>query len=177
METFEFTIIATGLNPEADDFESRFYDGGCDDASVSFQKGHILLDFARDAETLEEAIASAVSDSRAAGAIVERVEPDPLVSMADMASRSDMTRSAMTNYVKGHRQEGFPPPRFRVTTTSPLWDWADVAIWLHGHARLDRQTAMNAIVVSAANDILECDAADFPTALHERVEAREAELA
>lgn len=176
METFEFTIIATGLDPEADDFESRFYDGNCDDASVSFQKGHILLDFARDAETLEHAIASAVADARAAGATVERVEPDPLVSMADMASRSDMTRSAMTNYVKGHRQEGFPPPRYRVTTASPLWDWADVAIWLHGHKRLDRQAALNAIVVSAANDVLECDGANFSAALHARVEAREPEL-
>jgi len=173
--TFEFTIIATGLDPEAEDFESRFYDGACDDASVSFQKGHVLLDFAREAETLEEAIASAVSDARQAGAIVERVEPDPLVSLADIASRAEMTRGAMTNYVKGLRQDGFPPPRMRITKSSPLWDWADVAIWLYQRERVDKDVARSAVVVSAANDALECGG-DFSANLHERIEAREAEL-
>ena len=176
MTTFEFTIIATGLDPAAEDFESRFYDGACHDASVSFQKGHILLDFAREAETLEQAVASAVLDAQEAGAIVERVEPDPLVSLADIASRAEMTRSAMTNYVKGHRQEGFPPPRLRVTTSSPLWDWADVAIWLYQRDRLKKDAAMNAVIFSAANDALGCGG-DFSANLHERVEAREADLA
>jgi hypothetical protein len=173
---FEFTIIATGLDPEAEDFESRFYDGDCHDASVSFQKGHILLDFAREADTLELAISSAVSDAQKAGATVKRVEPDPLVSLSDIASRAEMTRAAMTNYVKGHRQDGFPPPRLRVTTSSPLWDWADVAIWLYRRDRLDLETARNAVIVSAANDVLEC-AGDFSSALHRRIEAREPELA
>lgn len=175
MTAFEFTIIATGLDPAADDFESRFYDGACNDASVSFQKGHILLDFARDADTLEGAISSAVSDAQAAGAVVERVEPDPLVSLADIASRAEMTRSAMTNYVKGLRQDGFPPAKARITTSSPLWDWADVAIWLYAHKRLGKEAARGAVIVSAANDVLECGG-DFPSLLHEKVQAREAEL-
>lgn len=176
MTTFEFTIIATGLDPEAEDFESRFYDGACNDASVSFQKGHILVDFARDADTLEQAISSAVLDAQQAGATVERVEPDPLVNLADIASRADMSRGAMTNYVKGHRQDGFPPPRLRVTTNSPMWDWADVAIWLYQKERVGRDVALNAVIVSAANDALECGG-DFAASLHARVEAREAELA
>lgn len=66
MRTYEFTIIASGLDPKADDFEARFYDAGCDDATVSFQKGHILVDFAREAESAEDAIASAVEDVKAA---------------------------------------------------------------------------------------------------------------
>lgn len=177
MTTFEFTIIATGLDPEADDFESRFYDGACDDASVSFQKGHVLLDFAREADTLEQAIASAVADAQDAGVIVERVEPDPLVSLADIASRAEMTRSAMTNYVKGHRRDGFPPPRLRVTTSSPLWDWADVAIWLYRRDRVAEDVARRAVVVSAANDALDCSTGDFSSNLHQRIEAREPEVA
>ena len=176
MEMFEFTIIATGLDPEADDFESRFYDGNCDDASVSFQKGHILLDFAREANSLEEAIETAVADAKEAGATVERVEPDPLVSLSDIASRADMTRSAMTNYVKGHRQEGFPPPRLRVTSQSPLWDWSEVAIWLYRRNRLDKAIAREAVVVSAANDALDCGD-EFSTAFHGNLGERESELA
>ena len=172
MATFEFTIIGTGLDPEAEDFETRFYEAGCDDATISFQKGHILVDFSREAETLMAAIESAFLNVRAAGAIVERVEPDPLVSLRDMAARSAMSPAALTNYYKGHRLDGFPPAKARVTTSSPLWDWADVAEWLYKHGRLDREVAMQAAVVSAANDALECRS-EFSAAFHERLDERE----
>lgn len=75
MPIHEFCIIASGLDPEADDFEQRLYDAGCDDATVSFQGGRIILDFAREAETMGDAIASAVSDVTKAGAKPERVGP------------------------------------------------------------------------------------------------------
>ena len=172
METYEFTIIAAGVDPHADDFEARFYDAGCDDALVSFQKGHVLVDFAREAETIEDAITSAVENVRQAGARVERVEPDPLVSLSDMASRADMTRSAMTNYFKGDRGVGFPAPKARVTTNSPLWDWSDVSLWLFHNERLSKEAAISATVVSVANDLIECGEPNFRDALHRRVEER-----
>lgn len=172
MKTFEFTIIATGLDPQADDFESRFYEAGCDDALVSFQKGHILVDFSREAESLEAAIAFAVQACRDAGATVEHVEPDPLVSLTDIAARSDLTKAAISNYTKGSRQEGFPAPVARVTTPSPLWDWADVSVWLYRHDRLSRDEAVEAVVFSAVNDLLECDFTNLPEKLHATVEQR-----
>ena len=172
MATFEFTIIGTGLDPEAEDFETRFYEAGCDDATISFQKGHILVDFSREAETLMAAIESAFLNVRAAGAVVERVEPDPLVNLRDMAARSAMSPAALTNYHKGHRLDGFPPAKARVTTSSPLWDWADVAEWLYKHGRLDREIAMQAAAVSAANDALECRG-EFSVTFHERLDERE----
>ena len=172
METFEFTIIATGLDPQAEDFESRFFEAGCDDGIVSFQKGHILIDFARESASLEDAISSAVENVKAAGATVERVEPDPLVSLSDMAARANLSRQAMTNYYKGHRGDGFPAPRARVTTDSPLWDWADASEWLYRHDRVTMDVAVEAMVVSQANDVIHCGEADFRSALHRRVEDR-----
>lgn len=71
MKTYEFSIVASGLYPQAAAFESRFYDAGCDDATVSFQKGRIILDFARDAETMGAAVSSAVEAVRKAGARIE----------------------------------------------------------------------------------------------------------
>jgi len=73
MPIHEFSIIASGLDPQAEDFERRFYDAGCDDATVSFQGGRIILDFAREADSLGAAIATAVSDVTRAGATPERV--------------------------------------------------------------------------------------------------------
>ena len=60
MKMHEFCIIASGLDPEAEDFEARFVNAGCDDATVSFQKGHIIVDFTRKAKSPGDAIASAI---------------------------------------------------------------------------------------------------------------------
>jgi hypothetical protein len=73
MRTYEFSFIASGLDPCADDFESRFYDAGCNDALIAFQKGRIIIDFAREAESMQQAIASALDDVRRAGARVEHI--------------------------------------------------------------------------------------------------------
>jgi predicted DNA-binding transcriptional regulator AlpA len=155
MAKYEFSIIASGLNPEAEDFEQRFFNAGCDDATVSFQKGHIIVDFAREAESISKAIVSAVINVEAAGAHVDRVEPDPLVSLADIAARTGLTRAAMTQYSKGQRSQDFPSPVAKVTSDSPLWDWATVAKWLFQHKKLSREEAINAEAVRAANVALQ----------------------
>jgi MoaA/NifB/PqqE/SkfB family radical SAM enzyme len=73
MKTHEFCITASGLDPKAEDFETRFLNAGCDDATVSFQKGHIIVDFTREAESVDDAIASAIEAVNKAGAQVIRV--------------------------------------------------------------------------------------------------------
>lgn len=152
MAMFEFTIIASGLDPEAEDFEARLWDAGCDDATISFQNGRTIADFSREANKLKDAIASAIADVRRAGGVIERIEPDPLVSLSDMADRAGMSRSAMTNYAKGYRQSGFPAPCVKVTSGSPLWDWAEVAAWLHANGRLGPEAVEAAAVIRNANE-------------------------
>ena len=152
MTNFEFTIIASGLDPQADDFEDRFYNAGCDDALVSFQKGHIIVDFDREAETIDDAIATAVACVVKAGAQVSRIEPDPLVSLAEIAARSNLSRAALTHYSKGQRGSGdFPAPVARVTSASPLWNWAHVSLWLYTNRKLSLDDAVQAAVVAEAN--------------------------
>jgi hypothetical protein len=90
MKTFEFSIIASGIDPSADDFGDRFYDAGCADALVVFQKNHTIIDFAREASSIDEAIASAVENICAAGAKIDRVDSYPLVNVSEIASRADL---------------------------------------------------------------------------------------
>ncbi len=176
MEAFEFSIVASGLDPKAIDFFDRFHESGCDDATIAFQKGHIILDFARDAASLEEAIASAMADVKKAGATVVRVEPDPLVSLADMAARAGLTRAAMTHYSKGTRAKDFPAPVARVTSESPLWDWATVARWMYRHGKLDRDAAIGAAIVKQANAVIDEGGGDVARRLKKRVREVEEEL-
>lgn len=154
MKKFEFSIIVSGVNPEDDDWGDRFYDNGCDDATVSFQNGRTIIDFTREAPSIEEAIASAVECVRVAGATVERIEPDTLVNQSDIAERAQITRAAVSLYVTGSRLEDFPLPVARITTTAPFYDWADVAAWFYRHDRLSKEKAIEAGAVKLANALI-----------------------
>lgn len=176
MKTYEFSIIASGLDPEAKDFEKRFYDAGCDDATISFQKGHIIVDFAREADSIDAAICSAMECVEVAGAQVDRVEPDPLVSLSDIASRTGLTRAAITQYSKGQRGEDFPVPVARVTSETSLYDWAEVATWLFRHEKLSRDEAIEAEAVKVANEAICTHEFKLRDKMQERLNSYEKEL-
>lgn len=154
MKTYEFSIIASGLDHEAADFEQRFLDAGCDDATLTIQKGRIVIYFDRDAESMEAAVDSALAAVEAAGAVAERVEPDPLVTLSDIAERAGLTRQAVSQYASGVRGETFPGPVARVTSQRPLWDWVDVAHWLVSRGLLTVDDAQEAEVIRRANEQL-----------------------
>jgi hypothetical protein len=37
MKKYEFTIIASGLDADAANFEDRFFEAGCDDATIALE--------------------------------------------------------------------------------------------------------------------------------------------
>lgn len=155
MKTHEFTIVASGLNPEMGGYEDRFFEAGCDDATLSFQKGVIIAEFAREAVSFSKAVSTAYEDMLKTGAKIDRVEPDYLVSLSDIAERSGLTRQAISLYTKAERGSGFPNPVARVTSNSPLWDWLEVTEWLHAQSKIDREAVVEARVVKEANRFLE----------------------
>lgn len=116
----------------------------------------LVLDFAREGRSFSHAIVSALSDVRRAGATVERIEPDPLVSLSEIAKRAGLTKAAISNYAHGHREGMFPGPVARVTTDSPLWDWVEVARWLRRRDKIDlgRRELVQARVVRDLNLVI-----------------------
>lgn len=155
MKTHDFTIIASGLDPQADDYEDRFFEAGCDDATLSFQKGVIIAEFHREAMSFATAVASAYEAVLRAGAKVERIEPDHLVSLSEIAERSGLTRMAISHYARGERGENFPGPVAKVTSKHPLWDWPEVAEWLFERGSVSREEVVEARIVKEANCQLE----------------------
>ena len=162
MRSFEFTIIAHGVDTSDDLFVDRFFEAGCDDALVTVIKGTVALDFTREAKNFSHAVTSAIRDVRAAGARVVRIEPDPYVSISDIAERTGLTRQAISLFASGQRGPGdFPAPRLRVTTDSPLWDWLSVARWLRDHEKhLDREALVAAAISRAINAELQGEDGD-----------------
>jgi hypothetical protein len=82
----------------------------------------------------------------------------------------------MTQYSKGQRSKNFPPPVARVTSDSPLWDWATVAKWLFRHGKLTREMAIEAEAVKAANEAIVAHEPKLRELLQRRLKIYEASL-
>ena len=134
------------------------------------------MDFARDADSIDAAICSAVECVAKAGAHVDRVEPDPLVSLSDIAARTGLTRAAITNYAKGDRAGNFPSPVARVTSKTSLYDWAAVATWLFQHEQLSREVAIEAEAVRVANAAIQSHEPKLQETLQDSLKAYEESL-
>ncbi|HEV3022878.1 MAG TPA: hypothetical protein VGX76_10435, partial [Pirellulales bacterium] len=127
-----FTLIVSGATELTDDLQDALFEAGCDDALVGVRDGVLFLDFDREAITLNDAVSSAVADvERAdAGLRVARVEPDDLVTAAEIARRTGRSRQGVRQLVLGRRGPGgFPPPLSGLKQRSPIWRWTEVARW------------------------------------------------
>lgn len=151
MNNHTFTFLVSGIDATANDFEDRFFEAGCDDATLALMHGLVAVCFDREAENYVHAVVSAYADILKAGATVERFEPDFLVSQAEIAWRAGLSRAAVSLYVSGDRGIDFPRPAARITTNSPLWDWVDVSAWLHRHQKLSSTDVVNARISRAVN--------------------------
>lgn len=153
MNTFEFTIIASGFDVDTP-YEDALFEAGCDDATLSVQKGVLIAEFHRDAVSFSSAVSSACLAIMQAGLRVERVEPDHLVSLSEIADRADLSRQAIHLYAKGDRGQGFPHPVAKITSKHPLWDWCEVADWLFQKNLLTLESVIQARIVKEANVVM-----------------------
>ena len=76
MTKYEFTVYLAGLTEITEEAANALFEAGCDDASPASRDGQVWSTFHREAESLEDAIRSAVGDVHKAGFQVERVELD-----------------------------------------------------------------------------------------------------
>jgi hypothetical protein len=163
MKKYNFTIIASGFDPDLEDQATdRLFEAGCDDATVSAQKGLIVLEFDREARNFISALFSAIASVQKAGGQIERIEPDHLVSASEIAKRCGLGRAAVSLYATGARAEGFPHPVARVTTASPLWDWVEVSSWLYHRNKLDLEIAVRARLVRNVNRVIDGRPSYYP---------------
>ena len=132
--TYEFSVILSGVGEVTEEMEKALFEAGCDDALLGLQNGTVFLDFHRQADSPIEAISSAIADVARAGYEIERIEPDDLVSAADIARRANRSRTSIMQLRRGQRGPGgFPPPVACVRQRTPVWRWSAVADWLARH--------------------------------------------
>jgi hypothetical protein len=74
MSKYDFTLILKGALELTEDIADELFQAGCDDGTPGTCNGVFSIDFHREAGSLEDAIQSAIRDTRRAGCEVERVE-------------------------------------------------------------------------------------------------------
>jgi len=77
MTKYEFTLILKGPLELTEDIADELFEAGCDDGTPGTCEGVFSIDFHREAESLEQAIRSAIGNVKTAGYQVERVEIAP----------------------------------------------------------------------------------------------------
>jgi predicted DNA-binding transcriptional regulator AlpA len=151
METHTFRLIVAD-RIEVEDANRLFAAGVEDGFPESGRQGH-SIGFDREAASLEEAVLSAIRDVESADFEVLRVEPDELVSAADVAERTGRSRQSISSLISGAGPGGWPRP-VAGNVRSPLWRWSDVAVWFQefdSNQQVDQEAAA---FVAAVNEVL-----------------------
>lgn len=76
MKVYSFTLLLKGNDHDFDELADRLYDPNGNDNTISCSECVFRIDYDRDAESLENAISSAISQLRSCGYEVERLEMD-----------------------------------------------------------------------------------------------------
>lgn len=74
MTKYEFTLILKGQFELTEEIADELFEAGCDDGTPGTCNGVFSIDFHREANSIEEAIRSAIANVKSAGYEVERVE-------------------------------------------------------------------------------------------------------
>lgn len=178
--THTFTLILADSPEINDDLENALFEAGCDDALLGSRNGVTYLDFDREADTLRDAIESAIRDVQIAGYAVARIEPDDLTNAAEIARRIGRSRESIRQLVTGVRGPGgFPPPVSSITGSSPLWRWSEVAKWFAHHQLTDSAPLPEAQTIRRINAFLEvrntvAHLSEFTSLWHSLAEGRQA---
>ena len=72
MKTYEF-VVTLAPAEHTDELVEALYEAGCDDGSVWSRGAVVQIGFSREADSLEDAIRSAIGDVQKAGAAVAEV--------------------------------------------------------------------------------------------------------
>lgn len=154
MTEHTFTLILSGRVDERID---ELFEAGCDDATFGEIDGVAYADFDREADSFVEAVVTAISAiSSVPGLRVLRLEPDDLVTAADIAQRLGRTRESVRLLISGRRGAGgFPAPVSHTQRRNRIWRWSDVVAWANPD---DAHAIAIARLVAAINAKLELQA-------------------
>jgi len=157
MKHYNFILIISGITEPSEGVEDGLFEAGCDDATLSFRHRLCYLEFDRVASSFKDAVISAIQqvESVNSNLVVERVEPDDLVTASQIAHRIGKTREYVRLLIEGKRGAGnFPIPITGIYNKSLMWSWTKVSKWLMKSSLLDTESVQIAQDIADINNAL-----------------------
>ncbi len=154
MTLHSFTLNVQGeLGDEETD---ALFEAGADDSTISGNRRYWQLHFDRERDSFARAVYSAVQEvETVSGLTVVSIENDELVWASEIAERIGRSRQSIDMLIDGRRGPGgFPEPAV-VTRRNPLWNWADVAVWLAAYGIPVEADSERAAVIAVINGALQ----------------------
>lgn len=153
LDTYAFRLaVAEAIDTEG---ANRLFEAGVDDGVIESGPLGNSISFEREARSMRAAVLSAIADVESAGFEVLRVDPDDLVSAADIAERTGRSRQSISTLIAGARGPGGWPRPVAGNVRSPLWRWSDIAEWFASFDGGGRPSDdPDARFIAATNDVL-----------------------
>ncbi len=153
MANNEFTLVIEG-DLTNEDVARALFEAGCDDATFGVSDRIGYGEFIREAPSFSAALLSAIHQVESVPSLrVRRVEPDDIVTMAEIAERLKRSRESVRLLIEGKRGPGgFPVPLSHGRERNRLWRWSDVTAWLGDREPEEREAAH---LIAALNAALE----------------------
>lgn len=154
----DFTLVLADPVELTDSVKAALDEAGCRDATISERSGRLFITFSREADSIKDAILSAIADVRRAsiGTDVLRVDYCSLVTQSEIARKIGRTRQMVHQYIVATRGPGtFPPPACVICDGQYLWIWSEVARWLWENNMVKEGVLRDAEEVEIINNVLE----------------------
>lgn len=131
-----------------DKLVERLGAAGCDDALVGTgQPGRIALEFVREADSAQEALASALADVKRAIPSAKLIEAAPdFVGLTDVADVVGVTRQNMRKLMVTHATS-FPTPVHEGSAS--VWHLAEIMSWLQARGTYKVEASVLEVALSA----------------------------
>jgi hypothetical protein len=144
-----FTLILSG---DVDTHVDELGQAGGGDTAFDTLDGMPCAHFHREAPSLAEAVASAISAVEVIpGLRVLRIESGELVTISEIAARLGRTTDSVRHLIARRRgPAGFPPATSRRRGRSRLWRWPEVAAWAGAGDEQAQETARTLAALNAA---------------------------
>jgi hypothetical protein len=147
MPVHVFTIVLD-RDPTDAEFDALFEATG-DDPGIGNERGVPIVHFNRSAQTLADALVSAVRDIESVGLKAMRVRDDDLLTLADIADRVGRSRESVRRYATGERGGGgFPPPVNPEHEGTLFYRWSEVSLWLRERLGIEVDDTDRVLVVA-----------------------------
>lgn len=141
MNEYEFSIVIRDADFSDLKVHDLLFDNGCDDALICANNDTVYLQFTREANSAFDAITSALANIKDAGFNDLIVEEGQAITISEIASKAELSRQAIHNYVQGRRGDSkFPKPIAGLSSNNPLYNWYEVAHWLNKHKVLSNES-------------------------------------